>query len=76
MQKLLLCDIPVKIMLNIAKYDIIQNNFTEIWALKDFNLCVLPWAKQEEDVPSTTPLFFHIVISKVFVIIVFSMTNI
>ncbi len=34
-----LCDIPIKIygMLNIARYDIIQNNFTEIWADKDCN---------------------------------------
>ncbi len=32
MQKLLLCDIPIKSykMLNIAMYDTIQNNFTEI----------------------------------------------
>ena len=40
MQKLLLCDIPIKSyeMLSIAIYDIIQNNFTEVWAVKDCNL--------------------------------------
>ena len=37
MQKLLLSDIPIKSykMLNFVMYDIIPNNFTEIWALKD-----------------------------------------
>ena len=38
-------------MLNIAMYDVVQNNFTEIWAVKDCNLCVLLWAKQEENIP-------------------------
>ena len=66
MQKLLLCDIPIKSckMLNIAMYDVIQNNFTEIWAVKDYNLCVLIWANQEEYDCSITPLFFHIFIEK------------
>ncbi len=52
MQKLLLCDIPIKSyeMLSIAIYDIIQNNFTEVWAVKDSDLCVLLWANEEANV--------------------------
>ncbi len=39
-------------ILNIAMYDIIQNNFTEIWAVKDCNLLrVLLWVNQEANVP-------------------------
>ena len=38
-------------MLNITMYDIIKNNFTEIWPVKDCNLCVLLWANQEENAP-------------------------
>ena len=30
------------------KCDIIQNNFTEIWAVKDCSLCVLLWVNQVE----------------------------
>ena len=37
-------------MLNIPVHDIIQNNITEIWAVKDCKLCVLPWANQEANV--------------------------
>ncbi len=50
MQKWLLCDDPVKSyeMFNIAMYDVFQNNFTKIWAVKD---CVLLWGNQEENVP-------------------------
>ncbi len=52
MQKWLLCDIPIKSykMLNITMYNIIQNNFTEKWAVKDFFVCVLLWANQEANV--------------------------
>ena len=41
MQKLLLYDIPIKSynMLNIDMFDSVQNNFAEIWTLKDCNLC-------------------------------------
>ncbi len=41
MQKWLLCDIPIKSykILNIAMYNIMQHNFTEIWAVKD--LCLV-----------------------------------
>ncbi len=48
MQKWLLCDIPIKTyeMLDITMYDVIQNNFTEIWAVKDSNLCVLLYMGQ------------------------------
>ena len=35
-------------MLNIAMYDIVQNNFTETLAMKDCNYCTLQWANQEE----------------------------
>ncbi len=38
-------------MLNIAIYSITQNNFTEIWAVKDCNLYVLLQVRQEENVP-------------------------
>ena len=54
MQKqLLVCDIPIKSyeMLNIGIYDVVQNNFTEIRAVKDFHLCVLLWVEQEENIP-------------------------
>ena len=49
MQKRLLCDIPIKsyTILNITMYDIIQNNFTQTWALKDYNLCVGPTSMDE-----------------------------
>ena len=72
MQKWLLYDFSIKSysMLNIAMYDIIQNNFTEIWAVKDCNFCVLLWANQEENehlLSSTLSL------KKVFVMIVFGM---
>ena len=62
-QKLLLSDIPIKRykMLNSAMYDVIPNSFTEIWALKDCNLCVLLWTNQEENV---MPLSFQIFIEK------------
>ena len=48
----LLCDIPIKIydVLNITKYDVIQNNFTEIWTVKDCNMCVLLSVDREENV--------------------------
>ncbi len=53
MQKWLLYDIPIQSyeMLNIVMYDIIWNNYMEIWALKDCNLCILLWANQEANVP-------------------------
>ncbi len=53
MQKWLLYDYLIKsyVMLNIAMYWIIQNNFTEILVVKDCNLCVILWANQEENVP-------------------------
>ncbi len=48
MQKWLPCDIPPDVaiknneimVLNIAMHDITQNNFTEIWAVKDCNFSV------------------------------------
>ena len=62
-------------MLNIAMYDIIQNNFTEIWALKVCNLCVVLWDNEEANAP------YHLFsstfsVKKVFVMIVFVMMNI
>ena len=65
MQKLFRCDIPIKSceMLNIPIYDIIQNIVTEIWVVKDCNLCVLLCSNQEANVP-ITPLSSHIFISK------------
>ncbi len=50
MEKLLLCYIPIKSyeMLNLKMDDIIQNNFTEICAVKDYNLCTLLWTNQEQ----------------------------
>ena len=50
---ILLCDIPIRSyeMMNITKYDVIQNNFTEICAVKGYNLCVFLWVNQEENVP-------------------------
>ncbi len=77
MQKIFLCDISIKSykMLNIAMSEIIQNNFTEISAIKDCNLCVLLWATQEANVPK---YLFHFTFSlkKIFVMIVFCMMNI
>ena len=44
-------------MLNITMYNIIQNNITEIWAVKD---CVKPlWASQGKNAPNHL-LFFYI----------------
>ena len=62
MQKLLFCNIPSKSyeMLNIPMHDIIQNNFTEIWAVKECNLCVLLW----DNKCSIILLSFHIFIGK------------
>ena len=62
-------------MLNSSMYDIIQNNFTDILAVKDCNLCVHLWANQEENGPkhffsSTFPL------KKMFFMILFSMIKI
>ncbi len=76
-KKWLLCDIPIKSykMLNIPMY-IIQNNFTEIWAVKDCNLCVLNSMGQWRSKCFITPLSFYIFIEKMFLIIVFGMMNI
>ncbi len=38
-------------MLNIVMHDITDNNFTEIWAQKDCNLCITIWDSQEANVP-------------------------
>ncbi len=53
MQKWLFFDIPIKSysMLNIVMRDIIENNFIEIWAQKDCNLCITLWGSQEANVP-------------------------
>ncbi len=53
MQKLLFYNIPIKSysMLNIVMHDNIENNFIEIWAHKDCNLCITLWASQEVNVP-------------------------
>ena len=52
-QELLLCDTRIKIykMLYLTMYNVIQNNFTQIWAIKNCNLCVLLWVNQKENVP-------------------------
>ena len=52
MQKLLLYDIPIKSynMLNIDMFDSVQNNFAEIWALKE--IYVQPYGKiKKQNVP-------------------------
>ncbi len=60
--------------MNIAMYDIIQNNLSEMWALKDCDLCVLLWANHEANIPYLFPSTFSS--RKAFVMIVFGMTNI
>ena len=61
--KWLLCNTCIRIRsLNITMYDIIQNNFTEIWAVIDYN--VLRWVGHQGAKCSVTPLFFHIFIIK------------
>ena len=63
-------------MLNIPVHDIIQNNITEISAVKDCKLCALPWATPEANVRQHLFSCKILPIKKLFVKIVFGMMNI
>ncbi len=64
------------VMLNMLMYDIIQNNFKDIWAVKDC-ISLLVWASQEAK-SSITPVSFPLTFSlkKMFITTVFGMMNI
>ncbi len=62
-------------MLNIVMHDIIENNFIEIWAQKDCNLCITLWASQEANVPKH-PFSAIFSLEKVLIVIVLGMMNI
>ena len=76
--KKLLCDIPTKSyeMLNIAMYNIIQNNFTEIWAVVDCQQFMCTSLGHRSCTKCSITLSFHIFIEKMFVMMLLGMINI